>query len=272
MKRFRVVLALLALWTVPALIGALQGWFAVRAAGREASFLGLLAGQLPGWYAWALFTPLVVWLASRWPPSRKPDLWLLPHALAAVGLAVARVALELLMLLPAEGLPLNARTFVRGLGANLPYGFLLDLVVYALVVAAGTLLVRPEVDREAEARPEPLERIAVRVGGRTVFVDVDSIDWVEAADYYACLHVGEQRYLLRESLKRLEGRLATRNFLRVHRSAIVNLERVRAIEPHGRGGAIATLANGSTVRVSRTHVGPLRSAMGRGRAAERARA
>jgi two-component system, LytTR family, response regulator len=95
-------------------------------------------------------------------------------------------------------------------------------------------------------------RFLVRTREKTVVVDADRIDWIEAADYYATLHVGGKAHLLRETLTELERRLDPRSFFRVHRSAIVNLERVREIHSLFRGDCELVLRDGTRVRLSRT--------------------
>ena len=95
-------------------------------------------------------------------------------------------------------------------------------------------------------------RFLVRTRDRTIVVGVDEITWIEAADYYATLHVrGGKAHLLRETLTDLAARLDPRKFCRVHRSAIVNLERVREIHPLFRGDAELVLDDGTRVRLSR---------------------
>src|SRR5215470_9226882 len=82
---------------------------------------------------------------------------------------------------------------------------------------------------------EPPERIVIRDGGRTVFVPLSDIDWIEAADYYVQLHVGAKTYLHREPMRDLEARLDPRRFVRIHRSAIVALDRVAELRPSSHG-------------------------------------
>ena len=95
-------------------------------------------------------------------------------------------------------------------------------------------------------------RFLVPGRGRTVVVDVDDVDWIEAADYYATLHAAGKAHLLRETLTALEQRLDPERFVRVHRSAIVNLDRVREIHPLFRGDCELVLKDGARVRLSRT--------------------
>jgi len=102
-------------------------------------------------------------------------------------------------------------------------------------------------------------RLVVRDGSRVSFVRVGDIDWIDAAGNYARLHVGGTIHLLREPLKTLESRLDPEQFLRVHRSAIVNLERITAVEPYFHGEYILTLRDGTRLTASRTHSVKLRA-------------
>jgi len=95
-----------------------------------------------------------------------------------------------------------------------------------------------------------LTRVLVHSGAKDVFVNLAEVAWIEAADYYVCLHAGEKKHLLRESIKSLEGRLDPAKFVRIHRSAIVNIEFVREIHREGRGEGWVLLANGDRPRMS----------------------
>lgn len=102
-------------------------------------------------------------------------------------------------------------------------------------------------------------RLVVRDGSKVTFVRTDEIDWIDASGNYARLHVGGAVHLLREPLKVLEGRLDPDRFLRVHRSAIVNLERIVSVEPYFHGEYILTLKDGARLTSSRTHSARLRT-------------
>lgn len=102
----------------------------------------------------------------------------------------------------------------------------------------------------ASTRAPGVGRLIVREVGRIVVVPTTDVDWIEGADYYAKLHVGPRVHLLREPLSSLERRLDPSRFLRVHRSAIVNLGRVRVVEAADRGDGVAVLSNGSRIRVT----------------------
>lgn len=106
------------------------------------------------------------------------------------------------------------------------------------------------------------ERLGIRREGAIVFVRLEDVDWIEAADYCVRVHVGGRFHLLREPLRELEARLDPRRFLRVHRSAIVNLARVRELQPHFHGDGIAVMQDGARLRVSRARRARLHQLLG----------
>ena len=95
-------------------------------------------------------------------------------------------------------------------------------------------------------------RFLVRVQERIVVVNATDIDWIEAADYYVTIHAGGRTYLLREPLADLEKALDPAVFFRVHRSAIVNIGRIREIHPMFRGDSVLVLTDGAQVKLSRS--------------------
>jgi two-component system LytT family response regulator len=96
-----------------------------------------------------------------------------------------------------------------------------------------------------------VERLIVKTPGQVLFVAVADIDWIEAADYYACLHLGSATHLLRRPLAELEHELGTERFVRIHRSAIVNIARIRGLELREDGEYGIALLSGQQLRVSR---------------------
>jgi two-component system LytT family response regulator len=114
----------------------------------------------------------------------------------------------------------------------------------------------------AAARPLYLDRITVRTGNQVYFVRVDDIDWIEADDYYAKLHVAGRTHLVRETMQRLASKLDPRRFVRVHRSAIVNLERVQRLQPYFRGAHVLTLNDGTRLTLSRSRRAQFERALG----------
>ncbi|MFL6336656.1 MAG: LytR/AlgR family response regulator transcription factor [Pyrinomonadaceae bacterium] len=96
-----------------------------------------------------------------------------------------------------------------------------------------------------------LTRFMVKVGGRVIFVNPSDVDWVEADNYYVKLHVGGRAHLLRLSMKQLEGRLDPKTFWRTHRSAIINLDRVKELHQHPSGEYVVVLRDGTELKLSR---------------------
>jgi two-component system LytT family response regulator len=101
-----------------------------------------------------------------------------------------------------------------------------------------------------EKRTAKPNRLRVPTSTGELLLDLQEIDWIEADDYYSAVHVGSKRHLIRESLSSLDERLDSGHFLRVHRSAIVNLERIRELRNDG-GESVLILRNGARVPVSR---------------------
>ena len=103
------------------------------------------------------------------------------------------------------------------------------------------------------ARPDSpyASHLSVKAGEKTVFVKIADVDYVEAAANYVILHAGTQNHVLRETLTNLESRLPPKTFFRVHRSVIVNLERVAGVKPAFRGEHLVVLKNGKEVPLTR---------------------
>lgn len=97
------------------------------------------------------------------------------------------------------------------------------------------------------------ERIAVRDGRRVVLITLNEIDWIEAADNYVCLHCGANTHVLRETMNEVEARLPVSMFVRVHRSAIVNIDRISELQPWFRGEYQVVLRDGTKLKLTKPH-------------------
>jgi two-component system, LytTR family, response regulator len=100
---------------------------------------------------------------------------------------------------------------------------------------------------------QKLERLVIKETGQVWFVKVAEIDWIEAADYYACLHVGTKTHLLRRTMTDLEQELDENSFCRIHRSSIINLDRVDRIELNQDGEHDVILNTQTRLRLSRRY-------------------
>lgn len=102
-------------------------------------------------------------------------------------------------------------------------------------------------------KPRAADRLVVRSQGQVLFLNVTDIDWIEAAGYYACVHVGNDTHVLRRSLSELEQDLGDERFVRIHRSSIVNLDRVRGLELQAGGEYEVVLRSKARLRLSRRY-------------------
>ena len=108
-----------------------------------------------------------------------------------------------------------------------------------------------------------LERLVVKSRGRVFFLRANEVDWVEAAGNYVKIHVGGERHLIRETMGELESQLDPKHFARVHRSSIVNLDRVKEIQPWFKGEHVVLLEDGTQLSLSRKYREKLESVLGR---------
>lgn len=116
-----------------------------------------------------------------------------------------------------------------------------------------------------DLKPEQprLDRLVVKSGGRVFFLRTEEIDWVEAAGNYVRLHLGEESHLFRETMNGMEGRLDSRRFVRIHRSRIVNTERIKELQPWFNGEYVVILRDGTRLTLSRGYREKLQEQLGK---------
>lgn len=114
-------------------------------------------------------------------------------------------------------------------------------------------------------KPEPkfLDRIAIKSEGRVLFFKTEDIDWIEAADNYVSIHVGNEAHLHRETMLSLEAKLPSARFVRISRSAMINLERVKEMQPMFHGDYVVILKNGTRLTLSRNYRDKLSHILGK---------
>lgn len=103
----------------------------------------------------------------------------------------------------------------------------------------------------AQVAPGSLDRFLVKADGRILFFEAEEIDWIEAASNYVEIHTGSQSYLVRHTMNELERRLKPTHFLRIHRSYIVNVGKIRGVQPCNTGEYMVRLQNGKELPSSR---------------------
>ena len=116
----------------------------------------------------------------------------------------------------------------------------------------------------AEVRPDSkaIQKIAIKSSGRVTFVKVEDIDWIEAADNYVEIHAGTAAHMLRETMTALSTRLPAEKFVRINRSCIVNLERVKELQPLFHGEYTVVLNDGKKLTLSRNYRSSLTRLLG----------
>lgn len=103
----------------------------------------------------------------------------------------------------------------------------------------------------ASPTPEADNRLVIKANGRVVFLDLDNIEWVEAAANYVRLNVGKESYLFRETISRISERLDANHFVRIHRSTIVNVRKIKELIPVNSGEYVVVLKSGRELSCSR---------------------
>ncbi len=237
------------------------------------SFAYLWGLHLLNWLPWALATPLILVLVRRFPFARGS--WvraLLVHVPAGILFAFGKLLVDNSVAFLTEGPAPAGVTFWSNYAAFVSLFLILQIVVYWLIVAVLTAREYHARHRERSAVARRLgrelailearapddtaagfaDRLTVRSAGRIHVVPVHEIDWIEAADYYVELHAGGASHLLRETMARLEAQLDPARFSRIHRSAIVNLDRVRRVERPSAGSYEVILRDGTRLRLSRS--------------------
>jgi two-component system LytT family response regulator len=117
-------------------------------------------------------------------------------------------------------------------------------------------------DPDGVPRPPFLERLVVKMCGRVFFVRCDDLDWIQADGDYMRLHIGPRTHLLRRTMTELERCLDPQRFVRIHRSVIVNIDRIKELRPDTRGDHKVILTDGKEVKLTRTYRDRIESLLG----------
>lgn len=116
---------------------------------------------------------------------------------------------------------------------------------------------------EMKAGSKYLERLVIKAAGRIYFLETSEIDWIEAEGNYVSVHAGKKSHLLRETISSLEAQLDPKKFLRIHRSSIVRIDRIRELQPWFHGEFRVVLQNGMQLTLSRNYRDKLQEALGK---------
>ncbi len=252
-------------WTLLGLVSGAQLFFAdQRLALHPHAWWQALATTLPAWYLWGLLSLVVAWLGRRFRVDRANfGRHFFIHLGASLDLAllqlVAAVGVQDLVH-AAAGQPF---VFAQKLVDNFTLFYHWNVLIYWTILAVvhardyhrdleERRAALAELECRLAARPVT-ERLLVEADGRSFFVRASDVEWIEAAKNYVRLHVGDATHVLRSTLGALEERLDPERFRRISRSTLVNLDRVREVQPWFHGDAVVILESGTRLGLSRRY-------------------
>ena len=283
-------------WALVALAATVQAFALVRLDGRS-DVVGAVVSRVSIIPLWALATPLILRSARRSPVvdgGRRvsPSALALHLVLASLFIVVTnlliRVPAALAPIAEGGGWAMLGRSTMQGVAEYYPPA----MVVYGVIVAIGHVLFRPSagtaaaattlggVDghqgdadapvQDSEPRPESTAaavaaldgHITVRQWNRVHLVRVEDIDFVEAKDNYVVVHAASRTYKGRDRISDVESQLDARRFVRIHRSTIVHLAKIREVQPLTHGDHAVILRDGKVLRVARSRRQALGQALG----------
>jgi LytTr DNA-binding domain-containing protein len=265
----RLVLIFLA-WTAYGVFFASQSMFR---RGLSHGFADLPRYLLP-WllcaYCWAVLTPFVVRLTSRFPFGKNA--WIQAFAVhipAAIVFSLVQLALYSAVASSVSGKGMNG--FVRLYRELIPEEFHQSVLVYSLIVAIYSTGQRvfksksvPALDNGEQPEnvtSEYLSRVSIKVNGRILLLNVEDVDWIASEGNYVRLHSKGKRYLLRETMNGIEKKLDPHAFVRLRRSTIVRIDQIQELHPTSKGEFEVSLKDGTTVSSSRRYRKNLQAAL-----------
>jgi hypothetical protein len=290
-RRFAAPMLIGAAWTVVALAAAVQAIALGRLDGRV-NLLAAVVGRVAIIPLWAIATPFIFRSARRFPvvgQDRRPNpASIAVHlALGSLFIVMANFAIRVPFAI-AYGRTLDAlvQSTIQGVAEYYPAA----LVVYGVIVAIGHYVYRPagqvaapnaatRTDLPAErdvavefavhtelpaaaASPSHDGHLTIRQWNRVHLVRVDEIDFVEAEDNYVVVHAGARAYKGRDRISDVEAQLDAHRFVRIHRSTIVQVGRIREVQPLTHGDHAVVLRDGKVLRVARSRRQALEQALG----------
>ena len=266
-------------WSVVAAINGVQNILRAELYGWPVSISWALTQNLIYLIIWALATPLIIASARRF-AIRRPRV--LEHGALHLVFGSCFVVLLNFLGISFEALTTSgfrASPVVLATMQSVAHLYHAALMVYLIIVAVGHLSwtrLLPATAGSQETNDErdassangddrgdrPLEQIAVRRHRVTQLLPVAQVDWIEASGDHVILHAGRERHKVRERLTALHQRLDPNRFVRIHRSAVVNVSRVTNVQPYHYGDLTLLLTTGRQLRVSRTRRRALEAALG----------
>jgi two-component system LytT family response regulator len=116
---------------------------------------------------------------------------------------------------------------------------------------------------ESRVQMPYLKKIMITEGGRIIFLSIEEIQWIEASDYYVMLHLSDKKHLIRETMATLESKLDPDQFVRIHRSSIVNINLIKELQPYGKEDYQVIMRDGRKLKMGRNWFKKLEQRLGR---------
>ncbi len=242
------------IWTVIALFHYAQFYLEHAAGDNEFLWFATTFEFMVNYYSWIGIAAMVVWLGKKFRP--QPAAWALPlfvHVASAITFALLHLSIIATVLETIKPTAFPGYTFGETFVFAALQLFHFECLLYGVVLA----LSYGFENYAAEKRPEETEsskyltKLTVKNNGHTRLLQTTQIDWLEAADNYINIHAGKTSFMLREKMHVLETQLDPRNFQRVHRSAIVNVARIKEFIRGDNGNYVIVLDTGHNLPVSR---------------------
>jgi hypothetical protein len=282
-RRLVVPVAIIGAWTLVAVAAAVQAAALVHLDGR-ANLVDSILGRVSIIPLWALATPVILRSARRFPIAGSgrrfaPSAVVAHYALGTLFIVLTNVAIRVPVafapMAKGGGFDALVRSTMQGVAEYYPPA----MVVYGVIVAIGHFIFRPSpLAEESQTRPPTIEiappvasavpvasidaHITVRQWNRVHLVRVDDIDFVEAEDNYVVVHAASRSYKGRDRISDVESQLDARRFVRIHRSTIVALAKIREVQPLTHGDHAVILRDGKVLRVARSRRQALGEALG----------
>ena len=251
------------IWLLPVAFSTMQIYWRFSVTGRSVILPEILFSQVALWSVWAILSLLIIQLGRQFPFQR--DRWISPlivHLFASIFIALVYIAFYASFVGYVRE-TLNWSWLSGNYMDFLSLRFSFDFAVYWLVLGIYYAISYFYGNRPPEASAIQnsgyRERLAIKSNGHIRFVKVEHIDWIEAADQYVKIHAGSKTHLLRESMNEIQKKLSPKNFLRIHRSTIVNIERITELQPYQKGDYIVLLDTGESLKLSRNYRKQLQS-------------
>ncbi|WP_237132760.1 LytTR family DNA-binding domain-containing protein [Pseudohongiella sp. O18] len=264
-RRWYEVAAFVAMTTLFGLVNATSKILERVREGMSADWIPALVSELTGTLAVLPLIPLLVWFIERlnlsWSNVRWRILW---HVPAAISFSLAHVALFVAMrkiFWTLAGGSYQFGPLLLGLLYEMRKGLLVYLCMVLLIVSYRFILERLQgeagfIDAQSDPSPAFRHQFLVSMLDRSYLVKSEQIDWVQSAGNYVLLHCADRSYPMRMTLSGMVSQLDPALFLRIHRTAIVNLSRVSALKESGE--LQLELTNGTLVPVSKTYLPALK--------------